>query len=542
MFDSTGAAGLLKEGSRHYSGLEEAMLRNIEAVQGLSNLTRSALGPHGMNKMVINHLEKLFVTSDAHTIIQESDVHHPAAKMIAQAAKMQENEAGDNTNLLLIMSGELMLQAASLINMGLHPSEILIGYEKAAKKTMALLDELVCYKLEKPREPEQLQMAIKSVIASKQFGLEDHLSGLITKACIYALPKDPSKFNIDNIRVQKILGGGQADSEVVQGILVVRGSETSISKVTNAKVAIFSTNIEMQQGETKGTVLLTNAEDLLKYTRGEEEKFELFIKSMAEAGVNCVVCQGSMSELAVHYLQKYGMMGMKIMSKWELKRIARAVGATPVVKLVCPTPDELGYADEVCLKEISSKWCTTFLRNRDENKMSTIILRGSTIAMLDDCERAIDNGVNTVKSLIKDKRMLPGAGATEMIIADEMQKFAKTQPGLDQYAIEKFGIAFEIITRILSENAGGKAETVIADIYAAIASGSRTTGYDCSDGKVKCANEAKILDSIEGKSWALKLTFDVCLTLLKVDQIIMSKPAGGPNQGKAAQRPEGYDD
>lgn len=236
------------------------------------------------------------------------------------------------------------------------------------------------------------------------------------------------------------------------------------------------------------------------------------------------------------------MMGMKIMSKWELKRIARAVGATPCVKLNCPTPDELGYADEVCLKEISSKWCTVFLRNRDENKMSTIILRGSTIAMLDDCERAIDNGVNCVKSLIKDPRVLPGAGATEMCIAEALTAFSKTQPGLDQYAIEKFGASFEIIARILTENAGGKAETTIADLYAHIAAGSKSHGYDCSDSTVKCAKEAKIYDSYEGKSWALKLTFDICLTLLKVDQIIMSKPAGGPNQSKAAQRPEGYDD
>merc|ERR1719272_804571 len=435
-----------------------------------------------------------------------------------------------------------MLQAASLINMGLHPSEILIGYEKAAKKTLALLDELVCYKLEKPREPEQLQMAIKSVIASKQFGLEDHLSGLITKACIYALPKDPSRFNIDNIRVQKILGGAQADSEVVQGILVVRGSETAISKVSNAKVAIFSTNIEMRQGETKGTVLLTNAEDLLNYTRGEEDKFEAFIKSMAEAGISCVVCQGSMSELAVHFLQKYGMMGLKIMSKWELKRIARAVGATPSVKLTCPSPEECGYADEVAFKEISSRWCTIFRREQEENKMATIILRGSTIAMLEDCERAIDNGVSAVKSLIKDPRLLPGAGATEMMIASEMTTMAKSEPGLDQYAIEKFGITFEIIARILAENCGMKAESVIADIYSAISAGSKTTGVDCSDCTVKCAKEAEIYDSHEGKSWSLKLAFDIVLTLLKVDQIIMSKPAGGPNLGKAAQRPDGYDE
>lgn len=417
MFDSTGAAGLMKEGTRHYSGLEEAMLRNIEAVQGLSKLTKSALGPHGMNKMVINHLEKLFVTSDAHTIIQESDVHHPAAKMVAQAAKMQENEAGDNTNLLLIIVGELMLQAATLINMGLHPSEIVIGYEKAAKRTHKLLGELVCHKLESPRDHKMVQTAIKSVIASKQFGLEDHLSNLITKACLHAMPRDEKRFNVDNIRVQKILGGSQMDSEVVQGILVVRGSETEIRRVEKAKIAVFSTNIEMQQGETKGTVLLTNADDLLGYTRGEEDKFELFIKSMAEAGISCIVCQGSMSELAIHFMQKYGMMGLKIMSKWELKRIARAVGATPSVKLVCPSPEECGYADEVAFKEISSRWCTIFRRDQEENKMATIILRGSTIAMLEDCERAIDNGVNCVKSLIKDPRLLPGAGATEMMIA-----------------------------------------------------------------------------------------------------------------------------
>jgi len=455
---------------------------------------------------------------------------------------MQENEAGDNTNLLLIIVGELMLQAAGLINMGLHPSEILIGYEKASKKTIALLDELVCCKLENPRSHAEVKTCIKSVIASKQFGLEEHLSDLITTACVFAMPKNADRFNVDNIRVQKILGGGQRDSEVVQGILVIRASETDVHRVEKAKIAVFSTNIEMQQGETKGTVLLTNAEDLLKYTRGEEEKFEQFIKSMAEAGITCVVCQGSMSELAIHFLQKYRMMGLKIMSKWELKRIARAVGASPSVKLECPKPDDLGYADTVEFKEISSSWCTVFQRNMDENKMATIILRGSTNAMLDDCERAIDNGVSCIKSLIRDKRLLPGAGATEIIIAQEMQKFSKTQPGLDQYAVEKFGVAFEIIPRTLAENAGAKAETVLADLYSAVNTGSRTSGFDCSDCTVKDANEAKILDSFEGKSWALKLAFDVCLTLLKVDQIIMSKPAGGPNMSKAAQRPDGYDD
>lgn len=173
-----------------------------------------------------------------------------------------------------------------------------------------------------------------------------------------------------------------------------------------------------------------------------------------------------MSELAVHYFEKYQMLAVKIMSKWELKRIARAVGATPIVKLTTPSPDELGFAHEVHFKEISSKWCTIFRRDEEENKMATIVLRGSTNAMLEDTERAIDNGVNTVKSLLKDSRMVAGAGATEMYLAHEIQKFAKTQPGLDQYAVEKFGVSFEVIPRQLSENAGLKAEAIIANLYA----------------------------------------------------------------------------
>ena len=162
--------------------------------------------------MVINHLERLFVTADAHTIINESDVNHPAAKMVAQAVKMQSNECGDNTNLILTIAGELMSQAAGLIQMGLHPSEILIGYDKAAKKTLSLLDGLCKAGLEDPRSKEQVIRSIKSVVASKQFGQEDFLCEMIATACMHTLPQNTIKFNVDNVRIQKILGGSIADS------------------------------------------------------------------------------------------------------------------------------------------------------------------------------------------------------------------------------------------------------------------------------------------------------------------------------------------
>lgn len=157
----------MKDGAKHYSGLEEAMFRNIEACKTLAKMTRSSLGPHGMNKMVINHLDKLFVTSDAATIIREIEVHHPAAKMIAMAAKMQEQEAGDGTNFVITFAGELMIQAEGLLKMGLHPSEILIGYEKAARKSLELLETQTCYKIEDIKNFDEVSKCIKSAIASK---------------------------------------------------------------------------------------------------------------------------------------------------------------------------------------------------------------------------------------------------------------------------------------------------------------------------------------------------------------------------------------
>lgn len=231
------------------------------------------------------------------------------------------------------------------------------------------------------------------------------------------MPKKEARFSVDNIRVQKVLGGGIQDSEVIHGMLCVRGSETTIRHAEKCHVAVFNTNIEMNQGETKGTVLMKTAEELLGYTKGEEDKFELFVKGLAEAGIKVVVCTGSMSELAIHFFEKYKIMALKIMSKWELKRIARAVGATPVVNLKTPIPDELGYCDSVSFREISSQWCTVFRSDRDENKMATIVLRGSTNSLLEDTERAIDDGVNTVKTLVRDCRMIAGGGATEIFLA-----------------------------------------------------------------------------------------------------------------------------
>jgi len=200
--------GMLKEGTKHLSGLEEATFKNIEAAKQLSSCVRTSLGPNGMNKMVINHLEKLFVTNDAATIVGELEVQHPAAKLLVMASNMQEVEVGDGTNLVVVLAGELLSQAEELLKSGLHVSEIIGGYKAAEAKALASIDSLVTHTSPAAvlHDAPQLASALRSVIASKQWGNEELFAAKIAEACTIAMPADPTKFNPDNIRVAKILG------------------------------------------------------------------------------------------------------------------------------------------------------------------------------------------------------------------------------------------------------------------------------------------------------------------------------------------------
>lgn len=482
--------------------------------------------------MVINHLDKLIVTSDAATIVREIEVQHPAAKMIAMAAEMQEKEAGDGTNFVMIICGELMQQAENLIKEGLHPSDILVGYEKAGKKCLEILDQLVTHTVKDIRDVEE----IAKVICSKHFGKDSYFSKMVAQACIYAMPDKSNNFNTENVRVVKVLGGSQKDSQVIHGLAILRGSETTSHHVKDCKVAVFNCELQADSGDTKGTVVFKTADELLNYTKSEEEAMEKFIKGVADAGVNVVFVGGMISDIALHYLEKYNLMTVKILSKFELRRIAKSLGATLLVRHSAPTPDEMGHAQEISVDEIASTKVCIIKRDDVDNKIATILIRGSTLSMLDETERAIDDGVNTYKNVTKDPRFCAGGGATEIHMSSQIQTFAKFQPGLDQYAVEKFGLAFEIIPRTLAENAGLNAEDIIANLYSETAK-SPFFGVDVVDGKIKDMNVLEIYDSFETKSWGIKLSIDAVLTILKVDQIIMSKPAGGPKP-KAATAPD----
>jgi len=523
-----GLSELLKEGSKHLSGVSEATLQSIEAVKGLAQIVRTSLGPNGMNKMVINHLDKLFVTNDAATIIKELDVIHPAAKIAVIASEMQEQEIGDGTNFTIVFTGELLQNAETLIRKGLHPSEIVTGYLKAQEKALQILEELSVAKVEDLTNVEEVTKFIKTAISSKQYGYEDMLAPIIAKACIQILPKNPKAFNVDSVRVAKILGGGVLDTKVLKGHVLARDTEGTIKHVTNAKIAVFAGGIDVPKTETKDTVLLKNADDLLNYSKSEEKAIEEIIRKISESGAKVVISGSAIGEMALHFIERYKLMACKVPSKFELRRICKAVGATPLIKLAAPTPEELGHADVVTVEEIGSTRVTIFRQESDESGISTIVVRSSTSNLADDIERAIDDGVNVFKGIIKDPRFVPGAGATEIELARRLQAYGDSVPGLSQYAIKKYGEAFEVVPRTLAENAGLKATDILSSLYAAHAKEQINDGIDVEEGDVKNVVDLGVLDLLTTKHWAIKLATDAALTILRVDQIIMAKRAGGP--------------
>jgi len=519
------------------SGLEDAVLRNIEAVSELSNLVRTSFGPNGRNKLVINHLGKLFVTSDAATIIREIEVVHPAAKLLVMASQAQETEMGDATNTVLILAGELLKKAENLLIMGLHPSEVIKGYELACTKALAELESLSTSELPSPLTKAALVRAVIPAIASKQYGSEDTLAGLVAEAALSVMPANPKTFNVDNVRVVKIMGGSLAGSKVVQGMVFGREPEGDVKKVTKAKVAVFTNPIDVTQTETKGTVLIKNADEMLNFTRGEEKHMEKIFKELADSGVKVIIAGTTVGELALHYLNRSQILVLKVLSKFDLRRLCRVVQATPLARLGAPTPEEAGYVDICETTEIGGDRVTVLRQETDgagvKTRTSTIVLRGATQNHLDDLERAVDDGVASLKALLKDPRLVPGAGATELALARRVDTYGAGLRGLAQHAVRRFASALEVIPRTLAENAHGGAEgnEVVARLLAKHdKAGGESWGVDVeaeTDGTLN-ATEHNIVDSLAAKAWAIRLATEAAVSVLSVDSIIMSRPAGGP--------------
>ena len=534
-----GFSNLLKTGYKYFKGKEQTILKNIDAVNDMQSMTRTSLGPNGMKKYIINMHDKLFITKDTNVMATELDINHPAVNILVDALKSQNKEQGDGTNFVITFGGELLNLAGKLINDGVHISDISIGFEKAFNKSLELIDSAPKYTVSDVTNLEEATKIIKPVIGSKLVhGQESFLAPIIAEACINVLPEKKEKFDVDNVRVAKILGGNLMKSEVMKGLVVVRKTEGSVQKVEKCNVAVYNCPLETQGAETNDQIVFKTADELLNYTKGEEQHMEKLVKDIVDSGVKCVITGGAISNMAIHYLDKYGIMAFRTMSKFELRRIAKSLGAIMLVRLGAPTKEEMGYADEIKVTEISSEKCIVIKKDSEKNRLSTIVLRGTTNDMLDNLERVIQCGVNAYRSVCKSPVYVPGAGAIDMFLCEKIKEFGKTVKTLDQYAIDKFGEAFEVIPRTIAENSGINVNDIIPTLRSKN-NQNPTMGLDIKGGVVDDVFNLGIYDHLETKKWAIRHAYNAVKTIVRIDQIIVAKPSGGPN---LANRPKNEED
>ena len=430
---------------------------------------------------------------------------------------------------MLIFAGELLKRAEELLKIGMHPSEIIDGYERAFALTMGQLDKLVISTL--PVLTEQTLLSpVQTAVSSKQFGLESFLARLIVKAaCLVMSEKNPKAFHVDSIRIVKIMGGSLLDSQVIPGMVLGRSPESMCVKAERAKVAIYSCPVDIGRTETKGTVLLHGAAELMAFSEEEEKLLASQMQEIVDTGVKVIVTGGTFGDLALHFINRHGLLAVKVPSKFDLQRLCRVVGATASARLGPLTPEEIGYCEVVECVEMGGDRVTVFRQaDGQATKTASIVLRGATLNHLEDVERAMDDGINTIKSLSRDPRLVPGAGSTEASLAAFVLAEAEKTPGLAQYGMQKFGESLLSIPKFLAENAGlknsdGLMQALMARPGFGVDVDNITEGAEPID-----VDKAKILDVYATKKSALHLATDAALSVLHVDSIIMSKPAGGP--------------
>lgn len=446
--------------------------------------------------------------------------------------------------------------------------------------------------MELPLPPSQSTLAksLSPSIGSKQPGNELFLSELVAEASLAVMPKNPRDFSVDAVRVVKILGGSLSQSRVVRGMVFGREPDGIIKKGTKMKVAVYTCGLDISQTETKATVLLKNAGEMLDFTKGEEKQMEnvsrpphlapsfqradelnspsffrppQIFQEIATSGVKLIIAGSGIGDLALHYLNRQGIAVLKVLSKFDLRRLCRVCGATPLARVGAPTAEEAGHVDILETIEIGGDRVTVLRQEAAERtRTATIVLRGATANHLDDLERSIDDGVNTVRSLLKDGRLVPGAGATEIELAKRVGAFGEKTPGLAQHGIRKFAEALEVVPRTLAENAGLDASEVISALYKAHGEGKADQGVDIdvstnddalfvtrspcwtwelisqtplppvplyqqgnANGTLSTLS-ASILDPLAPKSYAIKLAVDAAVSVLRVDSIIVAKQAG----------------
>jgi len=523
---------VLKEGTKRERG-KGAQGNNIMAARAISDAVKSTLGPKGMDKMLVDSMGDVVVTNDGATILKEIDVEHPAAKMIVEVAKSQDEECGDGTTSAVVLTGELLKYAGELLEQNIHPTVICGGYKLASQKAIETLNKLAINI--KPGDKKTLKNIAMTSMASKGASSEkDTLADVVVEAVTNIAEKIGGKtvVDLDNIQIQKKQGGGIANTEIIEGIILdkERVHDGMPKHIKNAKIALVNTAIEVKKTEVDARIQIQDPTQLQAFLDEEEGMLKKMVDKIKKSGANVLICQKGIDDIAQHYLAKEGIFSVRRAKKSDMEKLSKATGAKVVANLDGLTSKDLGHAGNVEEKKIGDDKMT-FVTDCKNPKAVSLLIRGTTEHVVDELERGLHDALSVVKVAIEDGKMTAGGGSVAIAIAMSLRDYAPSIGGREQMAIEAFANAMEVIPKTLSENAGLDPIDMMLEIRSAHKKGKKYAGINVLAGKVDDMFKNNVIEPLRVSKQEIEASSEAATMILRIDDIIASKGGGAPPGG-----------
>ncbi len=525
---------ILREGSQRTKG-RDAQHNNIVAAKAVAAAVRTTLGPQGMDKMLVDSMGDIVITNDGATILQTMDIQHPAAKMIVEVAKTQDDEVGDGTTTAAVLAGEFLKNAEELLEQGVHPTVIASGYRLAAAKAKEILKTLA-----KPVTMEDkdllLKIAVTAITGKGAEASKDVFAILAVNAILAVVDKENGKYiaDIEDIKVEKKVGGSIEASELIEGMVIDKERvHTNMPKnVHDAKILLLNEALEIKKTEVDAEIQIKSPDQLQLFLDQEEQMLHEMVSRVIDSGANVVFVEKGIDDIAQHYLAKAGIYAARRVKKSDMEKLARATGAKTLSSLKEISESDLGKADLVEEKKIGEE-AMTYVTGCHNPKAVSIILRGGTEHVVDEAERALHDALRVVGVAIEDETLVAGGGSPEVELALRLREYSATLIGREQLAVAKFADALEIIPRTLAENAGLDPIDMLVEMRSQHEKGNKTAGLNVFTGKVVDMWKEGVLEPLRVKTQAISSATEAATMILRIDDVLSSKaaPAGGMPPG-----------
>ena len=532
---------VMKEGANRSRG-REAQHNNIMAAKVVAESVRTALGPKGMDKMLVDSFGDVTITSDGRTILDEMDVQHPAAKMLVEVAKTQDKEAGDGTTSAVIIAGELLSRAEELIDKNIHPTVIIDGYRKAADKALETLEK-IAIPIDLKSHDYLKKVAATSMGSKIVAEYKEYLADLAVKAMLAVAEKQDDgtyRADVDDVKVEKKTGESLKETSLITGIVLDKEIVHSgmPKRLEKAKIALLDASLENEKPEMDAKISIESPEQIEAFLKQEETMLKDMVEKVLATGANVVVCQKGIDDMAQHFLARKGVIAIRRAKKSDMEKLARATGAKIISNIDALAASDLGYAALVEERRTGDDKMT-YIEGCKNPKSVTLLIRGGTQRMTAEAERSIHDALSVVKDLIEEPKIVAGGSAPEMEMASVLKKYAQTVQGREQLAIIIFAESLEAIATTLAENAGVDPIDILSELRTRHQKGETWAGIDVLAGKVEDMTKINVYEPLSVKKQIIKSANEAATMILKIDDVIASGKMKSPSMPPGGGMPGG---